>query len=322
MIGTVVTMTKAVVAAAFGGPDVLKVIDRDPGEPGPGQVLIDVRAIGTNPIDIKTYSGAFGADPDKLPIALGNEIAGVIAAVGTDAEGITGPLTVGDEVLAYRVAGGYAQQVITAASNVLAKPSQLSFEQAAGLLLTGATAIHLLETTHVFAGETVLIHGGGGGVGLPAIQLVRLRGATVIATASRRRHDSLRELGAIPVDYGPGLADRVRAATPDGVDVALDTVGTDEAIATSLELVADQSRIATIAGFGKTDGTGIKLLGGGPGADPGTAIRNAARAELVGLAGEGKLTVTVDRTFPLEEADAAHRYVIDGHATGKVILLP
>lgn len=322
MIGTVVDMTKAVVAAAYGGPEVLKVIDRDPGEPGRGQVLIDVMAIGTNPIDIKTYSGAFGKDPENLPIALGYEVSGVITAVGADADGITGPLAVGDEVLAYRVAGGYAQQLVTSAANVLAKPAGLSFEQGAGLLLTGATAIHMLAATHVVDGETVLIHGGGGGVGLLAIQLARLRGATVIATASHRRHDTLRELGAIPVEYGAGLADRVRTAAPEGVDVALDTVGTDEAIATSLELVADQSRIATIAGFGKTDGTGIKLLGGGPGADPGTAIRNAARAELVRLAGEGELTVTVDRTFPLAEATAAHRYVLGGHAAGKVILLP
>ena len=300
----------------------LTTIDRDPGEPGPGQVLIDVKAIGTNPVDIKMYSGAFGTDPGALPISLGNEVSGVVAAVGADARGITGPLAVGDDVVAFRVSGGYAQQLVASAADVLAKPAALSFEQAAGLLLTGTTAVHLLETTHVIADETVLIHGGGGGVGLLAIQLARLRGATVIATASRRRHDSLRDVGAIPVEYGAGLADRVRTAAPDGVDVALDTVGTDEAIATSLELVADQSRIATIAGFGKTAGTGIKLLGGGPGADPGTAIRDAARAELVRLAGEGKLTVAVDRTFPLAETEAAHRYLLEGHAAGKVILLP
>jgi NADPH:quinone reductase-like Zn-dependent oxidoreductase len=122
--------------------------------------------------------------------------------------------------------------------------------------------------------------------------------------------------------YGSGLADRVRSATPDGVDVALDTVGTDEAIASSLELVSDQSRIATIAGFGKTEGTGIKLLGNGPGADPGMKIRNAARADLARLAGDKQLDVEVDRTFPLSEAAAAHRHLQDGHAAGKVILLP
>jgi NADPH:quinone reductase-like Zn-dependent oxidoreductase len=225
-------------------------------------------------------------------------------------------------VIAYRVRGGYAEQVVTSAANVVAKPATLSFEKAAGLLLVGATAVHLLETTHVIAGETVLIHGGAGGVGLIAVQLAVLRGATVIATASNRRHEVLTRFGAIPVAYGSGLADRVRSAAPDGVDVALDTVGTDEAIASSLELVSDQSRIATIAGFGKTEGTGIRLLGGGPGADPGEAIRNAARADLARLAGDGELVVEIDRTFPLADAAEAHRHLQDGHAAGKVILLP
>ncbi len=315
-------MTKAVVANAYGGPEVLEVVDLDLRTPGPGDVLIDVKAAGTNPIDHKVYSGAFGTDPGKLPMPLGMEVSGVVAAISPGATGISGPLSVGDEVIAFRVKGGYAEQVLTSASNVVAKPANVPFEQAAGLMLVGATAVHLLETVHLVAGETLLIHGGAGGVGLSAVQLAVVRGATVIATASSRRHDVLTAFGATPVLYGSGLADRVRSLAPGGLDAVIDTVGTDEAISVSLELLSDQSRIATIAGFGKTDGTGIKLLGNGPGADPGTKIRDAARADLARFAGDGGLRVEIDRTYPLEQAAEAHRHLAGGHAAGKVILLP
>ncbi|CPW23199.1 Putative oxidoreductase [Mycobacteroides abscessus] len=166
----------------------------------------------------------------------------------------------------------------------------------------------------------MLIHGAAGGVGLLATQLAKARGATVIATASAARHDQLRGYGALPVEYGPGLQERVSAIGP--VDAALDLVGTDEAADVSLALVADKGRIATIAGFGRAASDGFKALGGGPGADPGTEIRLAARPELIRLAGNGELKVTVDRTYPLREARQAHEYGQTGHARGKIILLP
>jgi NADPH:quinone reductase-like Zn-dependent oxidoreductase len=137
-------------------------------------------------------------------------------------------------------------------------------------MLTGVTAWHALAATDVHQGDTVLMHGAAGGVGLIAIQLAVGRGATVIATASPARHDFLRGLGAIPVGYGAGLDGRVRAAAPGGVDVALDLIGTDEALDVSLDLVADRARIATIVVTPRSREAGIKLLGGAPGADPGT----------------------------------------------------
>jgi len=140
---------------------------------------------------------------------------------------------------------------------------------ASGLVLTGATAWHGLVATGVSDGETVLIHGGAGGVGIMAVQLAVARGATVIATASPARHEFLRELGAVPVAYGPGLAERVRELATGGVDAALDPVGTDEAVDVSLELVADKARIATIAAFGRAGQAGIKALGGGTRRRPG-----------------------------------------------------
>jgi NADPH:quinone reductase-like Zn-dependent oxidoreductase len=197
------------------------------------------------------------------------------------------------------------------------KPSALPVEQAAGLLLAAGTAWHLLTKTGVGTNDTVLIHGASGGVGLMAVQLAAARGAKVIATASPGRHDQLREYGAIPVAYGDGLADRVRAIGP--VDAALDLVGTDEALDTSVELVSDRSRIATIAGFGRAAELGIAAL---TGADGGQEIRDASRAPILELAAEGKLDVTVDKVFSLAEAADAHRYLQTGHARGKVVLVP
>ena len=172
-------------------------------------------------------------------------------------------------------------------------------------MLTGVTAWHTLAATDVHQGDTVLMHGAAGGVGIVAIQLAARRGATVIATARPSRHDFLRELGAIPVAYGGGLADRVRGAAPGGVDVALDLVGTDEALDVSLDMVADRARIATIVVTPRAREAGIKLLGGAPGADPGTEVRNAARLDLAKLAGEGVLRVFVASRYPLSQVAGA-----------------
>jgi NADPH2:quinone reductase len=315
-------MTTAVVATAFGGPENLALVEVEVAAPGPGEVVVSVLACGVNPIDAKSYSGQMGNDPGSLPMRLGFEAAGVVTAVGPGANGPEGPIAVGDEVIAFRISGAYAGDVVVPASALVGKPASLDWPQAAGLMLTGATAVHLLTASNVSQGETVLIHGGSGGVGLMAVQLAVLRGASVIATASESRHGLIEELGAEPVTYGEGLAERLRALAPGGVDVALDLIGNDEALETSLALVADRSRIATIANFAKGPAAGIKVLGGGPGADPGTAVRANARIPLARHAGDGSLVVHLGATFPLAEVAEAHRLVLSGKANGKVVLLP
>lgn len=315
-------MTTAVVATAYGGPENLALVDVEVPAPGPGEVAISVLACGVNPADVKSYSGEWGTDPAQLPKRLGFEAAGVVTAVGPDADGPEGPIAVGDEVIAFRISGAYAGEVVVPASAVVRKPVALDWPQAAGLMLTGATAVHLLTATGVGEGDTVLVHGASGGVGLMAVQLAALRGARVIATASEHRHGLLELIGAEPVTYGEGLADRVRALAPAGVDAALDLVGTDEALETSLELVDDRTRIATIANFTGGPAAGIKVLGGGPGADDGEEVRMNARTELARLAGTGALTVHLGATFPLDEVAEAHRLVSSGKANGKVVLLP
>lgn len=315
-------MTTRVVATSYGDPGVLAVVEEPVGEPGPDQVVLRVRAAGTNPVDYKVFSGMMGADPDKLPMPVGMEAAGVVTAVSGQSTGPMGEIHVGDEVIAYPITGAYAADVVVPASSVVPKPSSMSFEQASGLMLTGTTAVHALEATGVRPGETVLVHGASGGVGLMVVQLAVALGARVIGTASESQHAHLRELGAEPVAYGEGLVARVRAMAPDGVDVALDLVGTDEALDSSVELVTDKQRIATIAGFQRAPELGIRALGGGPGAEQGTSIRAAARAELVRRVQAGELTVTIDSTYPLAQASDADRKLAEEHTHGKIVLIP
>jgi NADPH:quinone reductase len=310
-------MATAIVATAFGGPEVLESVEVPVAPPGAGEVTVRIRAAAVNPIDHKLYSGAFGTDPSRLPMRLGLEAAGVVTAVGEGADA-----SVGDEVIVYGAgaSGLYADEVTVPAAALVPKPDGLAWDVAAGALLAGVTAVHALEATGVAEGDTVLVHGAAGSVGLAAAQLALLRGARVIGTAAPSRHDALRGHGVEPVAYGEGLAERVRALGP--VTAAVDTVGTDKAVDVSLELVADRDRIATVAAFGRAGEAGIKALGGGPGADPGTEVRARARFDLPPLVADGSLTVRVARTFPLARAADAHRLVQGGHAGGKVVLLP
>jgi NADPH:quinone reductase-like Zn-dependent oxidoreductase len=152
------------------------------------------------------------------------------------------------------------------------------------------------------------------------VQLALAAGARVIGTAAPRDHDFLRGFGAEPVAYGDGLEERVRALAPDGVTAALDTVGSDEAIDVSVAVVADRDRVATIAGFGRGAAAGIRLLGGGPGADPGEQVRMAARLDLVRAVSAGTLRVVVESTFPLEDVVAAHAHLRSPRPPGKIAL--
>jgi NADPH2:quinone reductase len=315
-------MSRVVVATAFGGPEVLSVVEQPTGSPGPGEVRLDVRAAGINPADWKGYTGVFGTDPAKLPLRLGFEAAGVVAAVGPDAEGPAGPIAVGDEVIGYRLQGAYASSLVVRASAVVPKPLTLDWPEAAGLMLTGATALHALTAVDAGAGDTVLVHGAAGGVGQMLVQLAVAGGARVIGTAGSSGAELVRRLGGEPVPYGDGLAERVQALAPEGVTAAIDAVGTDEALDVSLELVADRQRIATIANFARGGQAGIKVLGNGPGADPGTAVRDAARLRLTALAEAGRLEVVVAGSWPLEEVAAAHREGMTGHSHGKLVLVP
>jgi NADPH:quinone reductase-like Zn-dependent oxidoreductase len=227
---------------------------------------------------------------------------------------------VGDEVIAFRVQGGYSTALTVPASKVFAKPTTLSHPEAANLLLVGTTAAEMLAVTGVSPGETVLLHGASGAVGVSVLQQARLRGVRVVGTASTERFDEVRRFGGIPVAYGPGLEDRVRRAAAAPIAAALDAVGTDEAIDVSLALVSERRRIVTIAAFGRAAADGILAIAGSL---PDSArFRDEVRGELAALAQNGDLVVPVAATFSLADARAAHRLLATGHPGGKIALLP
>lgn len=307
------------VATGFGGLDDFKFVDAVVLDPGPGEVTIEVRAAGVNPADLKHVRRE--SDPDKLPLPVGYEVSGVITAVGPDTRIGSGDVAIGDEVLAFRVRGGYATALTVSADTVFAKPPTLGFAEAACLLLAGSTAADMMRAARTDRDETIVLHGASGAVGIAVLQLARLRGIRVIGTASPDNLEKVRAFGGLPVPYdAPDLAARIRAvADPFSPAAALDAVGTDDAVSASLELVADRTRIVTVAATGRAASDGFVALGGG---QPESAqFRDSVRPLLIRLASTGDLQVPIARTFPLAEAVEALRLVSGGHAGGKVALL-
>ncbi|MFC5664799.1 NADP-dependent oxidoreductase [Kitasatospora misakiensis] len=301
---------KAVTVPRFGGPEVLRVTAVPDPSPDPGQVRVRVYAAGVQPVDLAIREGRAPLGMELTPgLIPGNEFAGVVDAVGAGVH----DWAVGDEVLGFRLLGCAAELVVADATQLVRKPAGMPWEHAGALSASGQTAHLALSTLKVGAGDTVLVHGATGGVGTVAVQLALAWGATVIGTASARNHDHLRELGAIPVGYGEGLVERVRAVAPQGVDAAFDAAGRG-ALEASVELVADRSRIGTVVDYaaaGRLGAVGIR------------GQRTAARlAGLVALWEAGGLRMEIAEAFPLERAADAHRLVGTGHVRGKVVLVP
>ncbi len=303
-------MTRAVVFDEYGGPEVLRLAELPDPEPGPGQVRIRVRAAGVQPADTKLRSGAWRNWASvTFPARLGNEAAGVIDAIGADVT----DFGLGDEVLG-PANGAYADAVVTDARLIALKPAAVSWNEAGALSASGQTASTVLEDLGVGPGETLLINAAAGGVGLMAVQIAVARGVRVIGTAREANHDFLRQLGAIPVTYGPGLADRVRAAAaPEGVDAALDAAGGD-ALEVSLDLVGKPDRVGTIVDQAAASRLGVRSLG--------TRRSGSRLAELVAMAAAGELRVFVWKEFPLDRAADAHRESENRHLRGKIVLVP
>jgi NADPH2:quinone reductase len=305
------------VAVDFGGPEVLRNIEVDVPDPGPGQVTIDVRAAGMNPADAKHI--APGQDRALLPLSVGYEVAGVVTAFGPATQLASGGGTVGDEVVASMVVGGYATAITVPASDVFAKPATLSFPEAASLLLVGTTAADLLHTSGAKEGETILLHGAAGAVGVSVLQQARHLGVRVVGTASKANFDFVQVYGGTPVEYGPGLLDRVRAAAPEGIAAALDTVGSDEAGDVSLALVAGRNRVVTIADARRAKADGYVFVGASnPASGP---FRARARGGILNLAQEGELVVPMAQTFRFADAPAAFTALTGPHSPGKLALV-
>ncbi|MFE6776352.1 NADP-dependent oxidoreductase [Streptomyces sp. NPDC057702] len=304
---------KAVSYRAYGGPEALEYGDLPEPKVGPDSVLVQVRAAAVNPVDWKAQAGHLNSLLDvTFPVVPGWDVAGVVVRGGLD----TPEFAEGDEVIGYvrkdTLSGGTFAQYVAAPVRTLArKPARLTFEQAAGLPLAGLTAYQALtKALRVGEGDTLLVHAAAGGVGSMAVQIGRHLGARVIGTASPRGHDFVRSLGGEPVSYGDGLAERVRALAPEGVDAAFDLVGGD-AVTVSAELTRDPRRIASIVDPAVTPLGGRYLW-----------VRPHATdlAALSTLADAGALTVPVAQTFPLERAADAQRLSAEGHVRGKVVV--
>ncbi|KUJ67246.1 alcohol dehydrogenase [Streptomyces albus subsp. albus] len=302
---------KAVSYRGYGGPEALAYGELPDPKVGPDSVLVKVRAAAVNPVDWKAQAGYLDGVLDAVfPVIPGWDLAGTVVRPGV---GVT-EFRPGDEVIGYvredfLSRGTFAEYVAAPVRTLARKPANLSFEQAAGLPLAGLTAYQSLTgALGVGPGDTLLVHAAAGGVGSMAVQIARHLGARVIGTAGERNHDYLRSLGAEPVSYGAGLAERVRALAPEGVSAVLDTVGGDTLTA-STELLITGGRLASIADASVAEHGGRYVF-----VRPDTADLEA----LTELAEQGVLHVEVAAVFPLARAADAQRLSMEGHTRGKI----
>jgi NADPH:quinone reductase-like Zn-dependent oxidoreductase len=307
-------MSRAVIFETFGGPEVLELRDVPEPHASPGEVRVRVAAAGLNPMD-----GGIASRPEAakrfgitVPSGFGSDFAGVVDEVGG---GVTG-FAVGDRVYGGALGRAAADFVVvktpTAAPDALwHTPEGISDQVASTLPVAGLTAAAAVAAIDLRAGDTVLVGGAAGGVGVFAVQLAKLAGARVIGTASESTFEFLRQLGAEPVAYGPGLADRLRTLAPEGVTAATDLFGTETA-ETALALGVPPERISTIAARPNPPG-GVRATGAfdaGP-----DALKRITDAILA-----GKITVPIAATFPIEQIRDAVRLQAGRHVHGKIVI--
>ncbi|WP_442941914.1 NADP-dependent oxidoreductase [Nocardia sp. NBC_00416] len=298
---------KAVRFNQFGGPEVLEIVDLPDPHPGPGRIRIAVRAAGVNPSDWKKRAGLM--DPE-LPQTLGHEAAGIVDELG---EGVAG-VAVGDRVFGFSDEGS-AQAESAVLSHYAPIPPSLGFPGAAALPTAIETATRALDGLGVGSGDTLLVNGASGNVGSAAVQLAVVRGARVIGTAGPANQEYLRSLGAEPVTYGEGLVERVRARTPDGVDLALDIAGSG-VLPQLIDLAGGAEHVVTVADFVGAREYGVKFSSGDT---DGRAVH--VLGEIGDLIESGRFSPPVAQTFPLADVAEAHKVGERGHGRGKLVLL-
>lgn len=307
-------MMKAIVAHEYGGPEVLKYEEVSRPVPKDDQILVRVIAAGVNPVDAMIRSGVFAKyEKDVFPLIPGADIAGVVEKVGSKVT----KLKAGDPVFAYvslKGGGGYAEYALATDRDTAAKPKSLTYVEAAAVPIVALTAWQaLIDTARLSAAQTVLIHGGSGGVGSFAIQIAKARGAKVIATASTANQDLLKQLGAdVAVDY----TKQKFADVAKEVDVVLDSVGKDT-LARSYGVVKKGGFVVSLVAEPdqvELDKHGIR------GAALNVEPNGDELAEIGKLIDQKKIKVIVSQTFPLSEAAKAQEQVATGHTRGKVVL--
>jgi NADPH:quinone reductase-like Zn-dependent oxidoreductase len=306
-------MPEAVRFDQYGGTDVLQLVEVDRPVPGPGQVLVRVKAAGINPGEAKIRLGLLAQTwPARFPSGQGSDLAGVVAQPG---EGVTA-FSVGDEVLGWTDdRASQAELVVVDAAHLVPKPANVSWEVAGSLFVAGVTAYAMVRAVSLSEGDHVAIAGAAGGVGSIAVQLARNAGATVIGLASESHHQWLSSHGAIPVTYGAGVAERIRVASGGRLDALLDTVGVGY-VELALELGVRPDRIDTIADFNAGQKYGVKTEGSAAGASA------RVLAELAGLIEDGRLEIPIAAVYPLARVQDAYHELEHGHTLGKIVLKP
>jgi len=303
---------KAVRFDEYGGTDVLRVEEVPRPEPAAHEVLVQVKAAGINPGEAAIRTGALHElYPATFPSGEGSDLAGVVAAVGAGVAGFA----VGDEVVGFtNRRASHAEYVIVEAADLAAKPGAVPWEVAGSLFVAGTTAYAAVRAVALKPGDTVAVSGAAGGVGSLVVQLARRAGAEVIGIAGPANHAWLERYGVRPVDYGDGLAERLRAAA-DHIDAFIDTFGGGY-VKLALDLGVDPSRVDTIADFAAIGTYGVKGEGNS------AAATAEVVAELAALVAKGDLDVEIAAEFPLDEVRAAFDLLEQRHTRGKIVLVP
>jgi len=298
---------------SYGGIDVLEVRVIPRPVPGSGQVVVEVRSTGINPGEAAIRHGAFAQRwPSTFPSGQGSDLAGVVVELGPDVS----DWAVGDEVLGFtHERSSHADLVVAEAANLTRKPAAMSWEQAGALHVVGATAWAAVRALDLTPADTVVVSGAAGGVGSLAVQLARRTGATVIGLASEANHEWLRAQGVLPVTYGDGVAERINAAAPNGVDAFLDTYGGGY-VELALDLGVAPARINTIIDFDAVARHGVLTIGMTEGSNA------TVLAEVAELIAAGEVELPIAATYPLEDVRAAYAELEQRHTRGKIVLIP
>lgn len=306
-------MAKAVRFDSYGDRDVLYLADVEAPQAGPGHVAVQVKAAGINPGEASIRRGLLDARlPATFPSGEGSDFAGVVTGVGAGVNGFE----VGDEVLGWAdTRASHAEYVTTPEDHVVRKPAELSWEVAGSLYVVATTAYAAVRAVGAGPGDTVVVSAAAGGVGTVVVQLLKVRGAEVVGIASEANHEWLRSVGVTPVAYGDGLADRIRAAAPDGVDAFIDLFG-EEYVRLAVDLGVPPGRIETIIAFEAAAELGTKAEGSS------TAASADVLAEVAGLVAAGRITVPIAATYPLEQVREAYARLEERHTRGKIVLVP
>jgi NADPH:quinone reductase-like Zn-dependent oxidoreductase len=306
-------MSTAIRFDRYGPADVLKMVEVERPVPGPGQVLVRVKAAGINLGEAKIRDGLFRERwPTTFPSGQGSDLAGTVEELG---EGVK-HVTVGDEVISFTEnRASHAELALAEQDDLVPRPANVPWEQAGALFVTGTTAYAAVRAVALREDDTVVISAAAGGVGTIAVQLARLKGARVVGLASEPHHQWLADHGAIPVSYGEGVAERIRQAAATPIDAFIDGYGHGY-VELALELGIRPERINTIVDFPAIKKHGVKFEGH-------AAAANAdVLAEIARLIDEDQLEVPIANTYPLSDVQAAYRELESGHLLGKIVLKP